>query len=115
MTEELKKLIATAKRAKINESYKDFLIASMGEEYSGFWAEDGGNGFNNMLVLAGDFDQDKWVVLSQRQCDAINLFGMAKLGVVDVPTKYDCIRLHFNQPFKIKMIASAIIIKADNS
>ena len=117
MTEELKQLIATAERAKRVDSgsYKDFLIASMGEAYSGLWAGSEGNGFNNMLVLAGDFIEDKWVMLSQRDCDALNLFGLSYLGVVDVPTKYDCIRLHFESPIKIATIASSICAKPDDS
>lgn len=111
MTQELRKLIATAER-KESGSYKDFLIASMGEAYNGFWAGSEGNDFNNMLVLAGDFLEDKWIVLSQANCDALNIFGLVRLGVIDVPTKYDCIRLHFEQPIEIEMVASSILATA---
>lgn len=110
MTKELRQLIATAER-KESGIYQDFLIASMGEEYSGLWAGSEGNGFNNMLVLAGDFLEDKWIVLSQANCDALNIFGLVRLGVIDVPTKYGCIRIHFDEPIEIMIAASSILAK----
>lgn len=110
MTEELKKLIATAERTK-RGSYRDFLITSMGEAYSEFWATEDDNAFNNMLVLAGDFIEDKWVMLSERQCDALNIFGLSRLGVIDVPSKYDCIRIHFENPIEIYLVTSNILAR----
>lgn len=110
MTEELKDLMYTAERAHTGR-YSDFLIASVGEAYSGFWAGSEGNGFNNMVVLAGDFNEDYWVILSPLQCDALNIIGLSRLGVIDVPTKYDCIRIHFEEPIEIMSVASSILAK----
>lgn len=107
MTEKLKRLVATAKR-KASGCYSDFLIISMGEAYSGFW---GANGFNNMLVLAGNFLEDEWVILSRMQCDSINILGKSYLSVVDVPEKYDCIRLHFENPIEVISSESTILTK----
>ena len=108
MTEELKQIIDNANYTE-HGVYSDFLFISMNEAYNGLWAAYGANGFNNMIVLAGDLAKNEWVRLSLNQCDSFNIMGLSYLGVIDVPTHLDCIRVHFKKPLQILISASSIM------
>jgi len=121
MTKELQNLINSASNAndrpltaRNTGQFDEFLITSTGEKYNGLWAGENGNGFNNMIVLARDVISEEWVLLQDfyGQCDAFNILGKCEIACIDIPTQYDCVRIKFQKPIFIGLVASNILGKA---
>lgn len=105
MTEKLKDIIKNAK-AKDKGEFQEFLIIPTDEIYDGFW---GKNGFNEMIVLAGDLRENKWFKISCGS-DAFRLQSLMYNGIgFDVPSDLGCIRIFLDKPVSILGGVSSII------
>ena len=98
MTDELKKLIAEAPIIHSGK-FAAFMIVPNGQ-FDGFW---GVNGYDNILILARPWNEDKWYKLATaadvfdvydytRTCSSFNL---------DIPTQYGVPRIWFCKPIEI--------------
>lgn len=95
MTEKLKEIIDNAE-FKDEGIFNQFLIIPTGKEYDLFW---GKNGFEQMLILASDFETEKWCCLT----DYSDVFQLLNIGDInfDVPHDLGCLRVFSHYPIRI--------------
>ena len=105
MTEQLKEIIDNAEHAHEGMFFREFLIIPTGEKYGGLWGE---NGFDKMIILAGELDEDKWAIVTNYS-DAFNIINQSRSINFDVPSKYDCLRIWFDKPIELTSIASSVL------
>lgn len=74
-------------------------IINTEQAYDGFW---GANGYNN-IMLVGYGSDDKYYVLSDKQCDVVRLWKTNSPSIsIDIPEDFNCIRLFgFSQPLML--------------
>ena len=98
MTDKLTQLIEEA--PYIHEGiFSSFMIVSNGI-YDGFW---GVNGYDNILILAKPYKEDKWYILAT-EVDIFNVYDYTKTSVgfsLDIPTEYGVPRIWFYKPIHI--------------
>lgn len=98
MTDELKKLIEEAPHIHSGK-FGSFMVVPNGQ-YDGFW---GINGYDNILILARPWREDKWYKLAteadvfivkdlEDRCPTFNL---------DIPSQYGVPRIWFERPIEI--------------
>lgn len=98
MTDELKKLIEDAPFIHSGK-FASFMVVPNGQ-YDGFW---GVNGYDNILILARPWNEDKWYKLAteadvfsvrdyENHCPTFNL---------DIPSQYGVPRIWFERPIEI--------------
>lgn len=95
MTEELKKLIEEASYIHSGK-FAAFMVVPNGQ-YDGFW---GVNGYDNILILARPWKEDKWYILST-EADVFNVYELRKHPTalsfnLDIPSQYGVPRIWFN-------------------
>lgn len=105
MTDKLKDIIANAEQAHEGFFYREFLIIPKGTKYDGIW---GINGFDEMLILAGELETDKWAIVTDYS-DAFNIINCGGSINFDVPSKYDCLRIWFDAPIELTSITSSVL------
>lgn len=104
MRKKLKELIENAEFC-VEGVFNEFLIIPTHKKYNGFW---GKNGFENIIVLARHFENEKYYRISQEQCDVFNLFRVSSVGI-DVPDDLGCIRVSSHESIEISFPTSAIL------
>lgn len=74
-------------------------IINTEQAYNGFW---GANGYNN-IMLVGYSSDDKYYVLSDKQCDVVHLWKTNSPYIsIDIPEDFNCIRIFgFSQPLML--------------
>lgn len=102
MTDKLKDIIDNAKHAKEGTFYTEFLIIPTGQKYEEV------NGFDKMLILAGHLENDEWAIVTDYS-DAFNIFNQGRTINFDVPSKYDCLRIFFDEPIELTLVGSSIL------
>lgn len=105
MTEKLKEIIDNAEHAKEGTFYKEFLIIPTGQKYDGFW---GVNGYDKMLILAGELETDTWAIVTDYS-DAFNIINQGRTINFDVPSKYDCLRIFFDESIELTSVGSSVL------
>lgn len=100
----LKELIDNAEFCETG-IFNEFLIIPTHTKYNGFW---GNNGYENMIVLARNFDSKTYYRISQKQCDVLNLLYVNHVSV-DIPDDVGCVRISSVSPIEIQFPASAIL------
>lgn len=111
MTEKLKEIIKNAKHIE-EGTFKEFLIIPTGEKYDGFWGE---NGFDEMIILAGNYNNGEWYLLTNFS-DTFNILPFnpfhRMFGInFDSPSDYGCLRVFFDNPIEIESVASSVIAR----
>lgn len=107
MNKKLKEIIEKAQH-KETGAYNQFLIIPTGEKYDGFL---GINGFNKMIILAGNQGQEDWFILTNYS-DAFHLLNPPQGISFDCPTDLNCIRLFSDKPIEIMSVASSVLAKS---
>lgn len=98
MTDELTKLIKDAPYIHSGR-FSGFMIVPNGT-YDGFW---GVNGYDNILILAQPWKEDKWYKLAT-EADKFNIFdfkGHHATFNLDIPSEYGVPRIWFDTPIEI--------------
>ena len=98
MTDELTKLIEEAPYIRKGK-FSAFMILSNGI-YDGFW---GVNGYDNILILARPYKEDKWYILAT-EADNFSVYDFREhysAFNLDIPTEYGIPRIWFDQPVEI--------------
>lgn len=103
MTDKLKEIIDNAEHAKEGKFYKEFLIIPTGHKYDG-----GVNGFDKMLILAGNLENDEWAIVTDYS-DAFNIINQGRTINFDVPSKYDCLRIFFDESIELTSVTSNVL------
>ena len=98
MTNELTKLIKEAPRIQSGK-FSTFMIVPNGV-YDGFW---GVNGYDNILILARPYKEDKWYKLAT-EVDKFTVFDFKNHHAtfnLDIPSQYGVPRIWFDTPIEI--------------
>lgn len=90
MTDELKKLIEDAPHIHSGK-FAAFMIVPNGQ-YDGFW---GVNGYDNILILARPWKEDKWYKLAT-EADVFSVCDCSSSFNLDIPSQYGVPRIWFN-------------------
>lgn len=99
MTDELTKLIKDAPYI-YSGKFSMFMIVPTNEIYDGFW---GVNGFDNILILAKPWKEDKWYKLTT-SVDKFTIFDFKNHHAtfnLDIPSEYGVPRIWFDTPIEI--------------
>lgn len=104
MRKKLKELIENAEFC-VEGVFNEFLIIPTHKAYNGFW---GKNGYENIIVLARNFDSKTYYRISQEQCDVLNLIYINNVSV-DIPDDVGCVRISSDSSIEIQYPASAIL------
>lgn len=98
MTDELKKLIEDAPFIHSGK-FAAFMVVPNGQ-YDGFW---GVNGYDNILILARPWKEDKWYKLAT-EADMFSIYDYTEKYSsfnLDIPSQYNVPRIWFNKPIEI--------------
>lgn len=98
MTDELKKLIKEAPHIHSGK-FSAFMVVANGQ-YDGFW---GVNGYDNILILAQTWKENKWYKLTTK-VDKFTIFdfkGHRATFNLDIPSDYGVPRIWFDTPIEI--------------
>lgn len=98
MTDELKKLIEEAPFIHSGK-FNSFMVVPNGQ-YDGFW---GVNGYDNILILARPYEEDKWYKLATA-ADVFNVYDYTQTCSsfnLDIPSEYGVPRIWFGKPIEI--------------
>lgn len=98
MTDELKKLIEDAPFIHSGK-FSAFMVVPNGQ-HDGFW---GVNGYDNILILARPWNEDKWYKLAT-EADIFNVYDYNRTCVafnLDIPSEYGVPRIWFDRPIEI--------------
>ena len=99
MTDELTELIKDASYIHSGR-FSGFMIVPTNEKYDGFF---GVNGFDNILILAKPWKEDKWYILAT-EADKFNIFDFKDHHAtfnLDIPSEYGVPRIWFDTPIEI--------------
>ena len=96
MTDELKKLIEDAPSIHSGK-FDSFMVVPNGQ-YDGFW---GVNGYDNILILARPWEEDKWYKLATK-ADVFSVYGNCSSFHLAIPSQYGVPRIWFNNPIEIR-------------
>lgn len=103
MTDKLKQIIDKAE-FKYEGIFNEFLIIPTGKEYDLFW---GKNGFDQMLILAGNYEKEQWYCLTNFS-DAFHLLNIRDVNF-DVPHDLGCLRVFSYYPIKVLGGSSSVL------
>ena len=91
MNKALKELYDNAE-PRLAGRYDWFLVVSDNKKYSGFCGE---NGYNSMTLLGYDSTTQKYYKVTSQMADVFYTIDKMTWNI-DIPTKYNCVRIFFN-------------------
>lgn len=97
MKKKLKELINNVEEKRSGE-FEYLMFVSKGK-YKGFWGE---NGFDNMLILGFDWNDQKWYKIADAQTDIFDIYNSCGCFKVDIESEFGIPRIYFpSKNFKI--------------